>query len=221
MSLRYNIKNDKDIKTYIYFKPTESNSLDDIKTLIENDDEIELYPKNDDLNPYNSYKNVTDYIYRIITNSEFLCKGLNPGYISDSFDTVDAVVIIGSSMDLLPNGNIYGFALINLDEKHNSIYIDVICSHVGIKSAGDILLKAIEDMCRKLFMTKIYLKSVKSAISFYEKYGFIKKDKLCDNMCLMIKTLNKKNGGKRKTNKQKKAKKNRKTRKNRRFSPKV
>jgi hypothetical protein len=45
MSLRYNIKNDKDIKTYIYFKPTESNSLDDIKTLIENNDEIDLYPK--------------------------------------------------------------------------------------------------------------------------------------------------------------------------------
>lgn len=68
----YNIKN-IDTKTYIYFKPTESN--------------------------------------------------------------VDAVIIIGSTstMKILPNGNIFGFALINFDEKTNSIYIDVICSHIGIK----------------------------------------------------------------------------------------
>lgn len=215
MSLRYNIKNDANIKTYIYFKPTESNILDDIKTLIEQDDEIKVYTNNDNSNPYNSYKNVTDYIYRIINNSGFLCKGLNPDYISDSFDTSDAVVVIGSSsMNLLPNGNIYGFALINFDEENNSIYIDVICSHIGIKSAGDILIKEVQEICGKLFMTKIYLKSVKSAIPFYEKYGFTKKDKLCDDMCLMIKSLNKKNGGKRKTNKQKKSKKNKKTRKN-------
>jgi hypothetical protein len=43
-------------------------------------------------------------------------------------------------MNLLPNGNIYGFALINFDEMNNSILIDVICSHVGIKYAGEILI---------------------------------------------------------------------------------
>jgi hypothetical protein len=213
MSLRYNIRNDGNIKTYIYFKPTESNILHDIKLLIESDSEIIVYPNEEELNPDNSYKNVTDYIYRIINNSRFLCRGLNPEYIFDSFDTADAIVIIGSSMNLLPNGNIYGFALINFDEEYNSIYIDVICSHIGIKSAGDILIKAIQDMCGKIFMTKIYLKSVKSAISFYEKYGFTKKDILCDDMCLMVKTMNKKNGGKkRKTNKTNK-KKREKTRK--------
>jgi len=69
-------------------------------------------------------------------------------------------------------------------------------------------------------MTKIYLKSVKSAISFYEKYGFIKKNPLCDNMCLMIKNINKKLGGK--TKKRKNPKRIKKTKKTRRFKcPKV
>jgi hypothetical protein len=213
MTLRYNIKNDGNIKTYVYFKPTESNILDDIKALIESDGEIDVYPNNEDANPYNSYKNVTDYIYRIINNSRFLCRGLNPQYILESFDDADAIVIIGSSMNILPNGNIYGFALINFDEAHNSIYIDVICSHIGVKNAGDILIKEIQNICGKLFMTKIYLTSVKSAISFYEKYGFIKKNPLCDDMCLMIKTINKKIGGK--TNKRKNAKRIKKTKKRR------
>lgn len=215
MSLRYNLKNDEDIKKYVYFKPTESNILDDIKTLIETDAEIKVYPNNEDVDSYNSYKNIKDYIYRIITNSKFLCKGLNPSYVYDSFDTVDAIVIIGSSINLLPNGNIYGFALINFDEAHNSIYINVICSHIGIKYAGDILIKTIQDICGKLFMTNIYLNSVKSAISFYEKYGFTKKEPLCDDMCLMLKTINKKAGGK--TNKRKKTKRIKKTKKNRRL----
>jgi len=221
MSLKYNIKNNIknniDTKTYIYFKPNESNNLDDIKLLLENDDKIDVYPNNKDVSEYNSYKNVTDYIYRIINKTNFLCKGLNPDYILDSFDDVDAVVIIGSTMNILPNGNIFGFALIIFDEKTNSIYIDVICSHIGIKGAGDILINKIEDISRKLFVTKIHLKSVKSAISFYEKYGFTKFDSLCDDMCVMIKYINKKIGGKRKTNKQRKTRKNKKTRKNRRL----
>lgn len=218
MSLRYNVKNNIDTKTHIYFKPTESNNLHDIKLLLEDDDKINVYPNNEDLNPHNSYKNVTDYIYRIITELKFLCKGLYPDYILDSFDDVDAVIIIGSTMDILPNGNIFGFALINFDEKTNSIYIDVICSHIGIKGAGDILINEIEDISRRLFIGKIQLKSVKSAISFYEKYGFIKQDELCDNMCTMIKNINTKKGGKKgKTNKQRKSIKIKKTRKNRRL----
>ena len=218
MSLRYNIKNNIDTKTHIYFKPTESNNLEHIKILLEDDDRINVYSNDEGIHSHNSYKNVTDYIYRIITKPKFLCKGLNPNYILDSFDDSDAVIIIGSTMDILPNGNIFGFALINFDEKTNSIYFDVICSHIGIKGAGDILINEIEDISRRLFFRKIHLKSVKSAISFYEKYGFIKNDKLCDNMCIMIKNINTKNGGKKgKTNKQRKSKKIKKTRKNRRL----
>ena len=214
MRVRYNIKNNRNTNTYIYFKPTDSNHLDDIKLLLDDDDKINLYHNNNESEP-NSYKNVTDYIYRIINKSGFLCKGLNPEYILNSIHDVDAIVVVGSPMNILPNGNIFGFALIQFDEKYNSIYIDVICSHVGIKGAGDILIKALEYISKKLFMTEIYLTSVKSAITFYEKYGFTKYDKLCDDMCVMIKSMNKNYGGKRKT--QKKSRKINKTRKNRRL----
>jgi hypothetical protein len=54
-------------------------------------------------------------------------------------------------------------------------------------------------------MTEIYLTSVKSAITFYEKYGFTKYDKLCNDMCIMIKSLKKRGGRKRKTRKNKKS----------------
>jgi hypothetical protein len=63
-------------------------------------------------------------------------------------------------------------------------------------------------------MTGIYLVSVKNAISFYKKYGFIKTDELCENMCLMKKSLNKKSN-ETKTSKQTKSKKTPKTRKSR------
>jgi len=204
MSLKYNIKNSKNNKISIYFKPTDRNHLDDIKLLLDDDANINLYHNNNE-SESNSYKNVTDYIYRIIDKSGFLCKGLNPDYILDSIDDADAVVVVGSSMNILPNGNIFGFALIQFDEKYNSIYIDVICSHVGIKGAGDILIKALEYISKKLFMTEIYLTSVKSAITFYEKYGFTKYDKLCNDMCIMIKSLKKRGGRKRKTRKNKKS----------------
>ena len=58
-------------------------------------------------------------------------------------------------MNILPNGNIYGFALVEFHEKYNSIYIDVICSHLGIKGAGDVLIKTVEDISRKLLMSEI------------------------------------------------------------------
>ena len=100
-------------------------------------------------------------------------------------------------MNILPNGNIYGFDVIVFDETKNALYIDVICSHIGIKSAGDTLIKAVESISKQLLMSKITLTSVESAIPFYEKYGFIKKDASCDDMCLMIKSLNKNYGGKK------------------------
>ena len=219
MNSRYNVKNNIDTNTHIYFKPTESNNLDDIKILLEDDDKINVHSDDERVDSFDSYKNVTDHIYRIMNETRFLCKGLSPAYVLYSFDNVDAVIIIGSTMDILPNGNIFGFALINFDEKTNSIYIDVICSHIGIKGAGDILINEIEDISRRLFVTKIKLKSVKSAISFYEKYGFIKHDKLCDEMCTMTKNVNIKNGGKKrkKTNNQRKSIKIKTTRKTRRL----
>jgi len=166
MTSRYNIKNAGNINTFVYFRPTESTHLDDIQLLLE--DQVQE-------GSYNAYKEVKNYVERLV-NSEFFCKGLNPGYITHSFDEVDAVVLISSSANVLPNGNVFGFALVVFDERHNALYIDVICTHAGIQGAGDFMMKTIEEMARKLMISKIYLKSVKSAVSFYEKYGFVKRE---------------------------------------------
>lgn len=193
MSLKYNLSNVENLTTTAYFNPTKVNDLDHIMVLLRNNN-INVYPNDENTDINNNYNNVTSYIYRIIKNTRFLCKGLNSEYILDSFNTVDAVIIISSSDYILPNGNVYGFALINFNENNNSIYIDVICSHVGIKGAGDVLIKQMQNIGKNLFMTHIYLTSVSSAITFYEKYGFVKKDSLCNDMCLMVKILNKKGG---------------------------
>ena len=63
---------------YIYLNTENGKNLDDIQSLLENDDDIIIETNSESVNTSNSYKNITDYIYRIITNSRFLCKGLNP-----------------------------------------------------------------------------------------------------------------------------------------------
>jgi len=88
------------------------------------------------------------------------------------------------------------------------------CSNKGV---GKNLIGIIEYMCKKLSMPTIYLVSVKSAIPFYKKLGFVKYRELCDNMCTMIKRM--RTGGKKgKTNKQKYQNQNKKTRKKRLYN---
>jgi hypothetical protein len=198
MDPKYDIKN-TDSQIYIFFRPTEEKyHLNDIKLLLENDNQFNIYPKSDEENPNASYENITNTIHGMRKNSGFMCDGISSDYILGSFDIVDAIVVIGSPMNILPNGNIFGFASINFMERSNSIYVDVLCSHKGIKGAGGILMNALETISKKLLFTRIYLKSVKSAIPFYEKYGFKKYNESCINMCLMIKMINNSNGGKRK-----------------------
>lgn len=181
MSRKYNLGGDKDVKTHIFFNPVKSGDLEDIKYLLNYDEENDA-----------KYKDISNYIMRVIDKSEFLCKGVNKEYVTESFDKVDAVIVIGSSMNILPNGNIYGFALIQFDEIKNLLYIDLICSHTGIRGAGIKMMKEIEKICNKLMMDVIKLTSIESAISFYEKYGFVKKTSSCKTMCIMTKTVVKK-----------------------------
>lgn len=206
MNAKYNIRNlSSSLRSYIYFRPTDpiTTQFDDIKMLLEDEDTFTVLPTSEGYTTTNSYKLVTEYIYRIITKSNFLCKGLNPKYVLNAFNEVDAILVISDGMDLLPNGNIYGFALIQFNETRNAIHIDTICSHIGIQYAGDFLLNDIEKMCKKVFMREIYLKSVKVAIPFYEKYGFVKTDASCENMCEMVKQISRSSGGKRQRHRKK------------------
>ena len=190
---RYSAKKIK-TKTHIYFNKT-TPEINDIKMLLTSAN-FDVYPNDEDenKNKNNTYKNAMGLIQSKVEN-DFLCEGLSKDYITGSFKKVDAIVVVGSPGDLLPNGSVFGFAFIQFNENTNSIYIDVICSHIGIKYGGEILMKEIDNICKSLFMTQIRLQSVDSAISFYEKYGFKRNDLSCEDMCLMIKNIDENTGG--------------------------
>ena len=214
MSLKYNL-NQLTPSRHIYFNPNISEDLDAIKTIIESNEEFTL-PNENDIN--DNYQILSEYIFGIVEKSNYLCKGLSLGYVKDALKTADAIIAISSKgINILPNGNIFSFALINFNENDNSVYIDIICSHIGVKYAGEMLLKSITDMCNILHIIKIKLSSVSTAISFYERYGFNKKG-LCENneeLCEMEKDLSKKSlgGNRRKTKKRQ----NKKTKKRRNY----
>jgi hypothetical protein len=205
MESKYSLKNVL-TSSYIYFNPSRLNALDDIQTLVEHSEYFKFPQINDD----NSYTQLTEYIYSYVSKST-LCNGLNSLYVKNSFQDIDAVLIITSKNESpLPNGNIFGFALINFEEDINAIHIDIFCSNIEVKYGGEKIIYSIFELCKILFITKIKLFSVSSAVSFYEKYGFNKKGGVCykndvgDEICEMEKIIQ--NGG----TKQKKTKTKRK-----------
>jgi hypothetical protein len=185
MSPRFNIKRDFSSKVFFNDEQLSLNSdLVDMKTILESNPTLTIYPNEQ---REQNYINVTRYIYHIIKNSKFLCKGLNDKYIRDAFNSTEAVLVIGSEyMNIYPNGNVFGFALLMFDQTNNSLYVDVLCSHVGIKGAGDVLITQIENIAKSLFMNHVKLNSVKTAVTFYERYGF-RKIKKIDSLYEMIK----------------------------------
>ena len=172
MTLKYNLKQ-LSTSLYIYFNPTKMEKVEDIQYILETDPTF-LFPNEGD--SIDTYENVTEYIYGLTEKTGFLSQWLNEIYIKETFRTSDAIIILSSKgMKLLPNGNIFAFSVIQFNEETNSIFIDILCSHIGIKYAGDILMKAITTMANQLFITTIHLTSISSAVAFYEKYGFYKK----------------------------------------------
>jgi hypothetical protein len=172
MTLKYNLKQ-LSTSPYIYFNPTKMENLEDIQYILKADPTF-IFPNEGDTT--DTYENVTEYIYRLIEKTGFLSQRLNEIYIKETFRTSDAILILSSKgMNVLPNGNIFAFSVLQFNEVTNSIFIDILCSHIGIKYAGDILMKAITTMAKRLFITTLQLTSISSAVAFYEKYGFYKK----------------------------------------------
>jgi hypothetical protein len=163
-----------EIITNIFFN--NNKKLNNIKTILKNDNKLKIYEQE------NIYKNLYIYIKNKIKYVECLCKNLDYDFIKKSFITQDAIIIIGSkNQDILPNGNIYGIALISFDEKYNNIYIDLLSTHIGTKNVGNILLNELEYICRKLYIQNIKLRSIKKTILFYMKYNYKIKDIICNN----------------------------------------
>lgn len=226
MDVKYNLKK-LATTSNIYFNPNNRSELDDIKRLIMSDDKFRFA---DASNVNDTFNNLIKYIYTLLDKTDFFCKGLNLGYIQSSFYKANIIMALSSSgRDLLPNGNIFGFALIKINDEEKTIYIDIICSHVGLKYAGEILINNIFYLCHMLSFRKIKLNSLSTAVSFYERYGF-QKIGLCEdeeNLCEMEKIIEinslggrrrkrlTKNRKSRKTKKTKKSRKSRKSKKSR------
>ena len=158
--------------TYIYFNPSSRNKkLPIFKQLIESrDDKLVFQNKHD---PNDTYHNLIMYIDRLITVDEVLCNGLEPEDIQNyALNTADIVLVISGNGQLMPNGNIYGFSLLQIHKHSNSVYAGFICSNHKVRYGGDNIMRSIEFICNILYIQKITLQSVQSAISFYERYGF-------------------------------------------------
>lgn len=177
--MKYNLKTKLDVTPYLFFNPNMAprDGMEDIKIILDSKFNVE-----------ENYSHIQQAIIRMISITEFLCKGISEEYINDSFDEADAVVVIGD-FNVLPNGNIFGFALLNFNVDDNSLYISIFCSHTGIYGAGEILMKQIQNICKTLLITHVHLTSVKDAVSFYEKYGFVRHDPSCVQMCEMTKII--------------------------------
>lgn len=191
--IKFALKQDQ-TKTHIFFNNAllrGDEFLESTKLILEENEEHEVYPK-ESSRVNNEYRSICNLINMKIDNSESLCKDINPDYIKNSMQTSHAIIAIGSDgMNILPNGNIFAFALMELDENRNSMYLDIICSNNGIKGAGQILMNEIDRIAKTIYITKITLSSVSRAIGFYEKFGFIKVRK-CEKkneLCEMVKKI--------------------------------
>lgn len=180
-------------QTSIFFNNSKLNDndfLESVKLVVEESGNYDVFPKPDSTGN-TDYRSVCMLINSKITHSEALCKGLNPTYIKGEMPRTEAIIAIGSKgMDILPNGNLFAFAMLVLDERRNSMYLDIICSNNGIKGAGHILMTEINRIAKSMFITKITLNSVFDAVEFYEKYGFVRQE-VCKegDLCEMTKRI--------------------------------
>jgi virulence-associated protein VapD len=188
---RTSIRDMENHMSMIVINPQSTTDLQEITKALKKHKSIPIY-SDDDAPKHNSYENIQTSIQSLIKDSKTLCKGINNDYISELFDDADAVFVVGSYETqgmILPSGKIYGFALINFNELRKELYIEMFCTHSGMKYVGEHMIKQMTKISEIVEFDAIRLKSVASAISFYEKYGFEKTVESCEDMCVMVKLV--------------------------------
>ena len=188
---RTSIRDMENHMSMIMINPQSTSDLQEITKSLKKDKNIPIY-SNNDAPKHNSYEHIQTSIQSLIKDSKVLCKGINNDYISELFDDSDAVFVVGSYENpgaILPSGKIYGFVLINFNELRKELYIEIFCTHSGMKYVGEHIMKQLTKISEILEFSAIRLKSVASAISFYEKYGFEKTVESYEDMCVMVKLL--------------------------------
>jgi hypothetical protein len=228
MSRITNISDGNNIEISIYFKPIRIYDEDETDTIefindIQGDliTNFRVIQNNDDITQFIGEDGIMNKLTSYIETGD-MCNGLFPTYITRCMLNSHAIIVIKSSL----SEEIYGFAIIKFFEKDMGyIYVDIICSKNGVKGGGHVLMTTLIKICKILSFKQIKLHSVKSAIDFYKKYGFVKDEHGCTKIsedkgdCLMIKLFLRNTEGvieygiggtnKRRTNKRRKPRKSR------------
>ena len=192
-----NIKNGENIQISIYFKSMliyDEDELDNVSLI--NDIQDELSPKYQVIQNNENVAKFTGIMNKLsayIENGD-MCAGLFPTYITRVMLNSHAIITIKSTT----SDEIYGFAVIKFKtpkDELSYLYLEIICSHKNVVGGGHVLINTVENICKSISFYKIKLHSVKQAISFYEKYNFVKDEIGCTKIsedksdCLMVKDL--------------------------------
>lgn len=122
----------------------------------------------------------SDILERILIPSEllavkkFMCLGINYSYIKISIKKSDIIVLLYEQNEKKDDTYIAGIA--TLIVKDNAIEIDLICSQLGYKMAGRLLINKVIKIAKKLGKEKVELLSVGNpdTIQFYKRLQFKK-----------------------------------------------
>ncbi len=110
-----------------------------------------------------------------LSAEQFLCKGIvASGYLKDSILRSDIVVALVEPAE--EKNDSYFVGLATLVVKEDALEIDVICTQIGYKLAGKLLMNKVITISTKLGKSKIELLSVKNpeTVAFYKRLLFKK-----------------------------------------------
>jgi hypothetical protein len=105
----------------------------------------------------------------------FMCEGVNPSYVGTSIDSSDILIMLVQTTDHYEDDT-YMAGIATLKVKPDAVEIDLICSNVGYKMAGIMLMDKAMRTARLLGLEKIELASVSTpaTVQFYKRLGFKK-----------------------------------------------
>ena len=110
-----------------------------------------------------------------LSSEKFLCKGIvSTNYVKDSIIRSDiTVALIEPTAE---DDDSYFAGIATLVVKADAIEIDVICSQIGYKMAGKLLMNKVMQIATKLGKSKVELLSVKNpeTVAFYKRFLFKK-----------------------------------------------
>jgi hypothetical protein len=124
-----------------------------------------------------SYSDLNDIILLPVWNlsvKRFLCVGVSESFVKDSIIRSDITIALVEPT--AERDDTYFAGVATLIVKDDAIEIDTICSQIGYKMGGRLLMNKIITIARKLGKQKIELLSLKnpSTVRFYKRFLFKK-----------------------------------------------